>query len=141
MRLTRHTDYAIRVLIHLAAHDDRTISIQEIACAYDISKDHLMKVVQRLSKSGFVAAQRGRGGGLRLGRPIEAIRIGDVVRRAEDGFQLVDCASCKVAPVCGLPRILNEATAAFFEVLDRRTLADILSDPPSARRLLAPPTL
>lgn len=136
MRLTRYTDYAIRVLLHLAAHDDRTVSIQEIANAYGISKDHLMKVVQDLSKTGFVAAQRGRGGGLRLGRPACEIRIGDVVRQTEDGFQLVDCGSCKVAPVCGLPRTLNEATAAFLAVLDAQTLDAIVADQAAARRLL-----
>jgi Rrf2 family nitric oxide-sensitive transcriptional repressor len=137
MRLTRYTDYAIRVLLHLAAHDDRQVSIQEIADAYGISKDHLMKVVQQLSKAGFVAAQRGRGGGLRLGRPATAIRIGDVVRETEDGFQLVDCGSCKVAPVCGLPRTLNEAVAAFLAVLDRQTLDQIVADQDAARSLLA----
>lgn len=136
MRLTRYTDYAIRVLLHLAAHDDRQASIQEIADAYGISKDHLMKVVQQLSKAGFVAAQRGRGGGLRLGRPASEIRIGDVVRETEDGFQLVDCGNCKVAPVCGLPRTLNEATAAFLAVLDRQTLDQIVLDQAAARRLL-----
>lgn len=136
MRLTRYTDYAIRVLLHLAAHDDRQASIQEIADAYGISKDHLMKVVQQLSKAGFVAAQRGRGGGLRLGRPASEIRIGDVVRETEEGFQLVDCANCKVAPVCGLPRTLNEATAAFLAVLDCQTLDQIVLDQAAARRLL-----
>ena len=136
MRLTRYTDYAIRVLLHLAAHDDQTVSIQEIARAYDISKDHLMKVVQQLSKAGFVAAQRGRGGGLRLGKPASEIRIGDVVRQTEDGFQLVDCANCKVSPVCGLPRALNEATAAFMAVLDRQTLDMIVTDQVATRRLL-----
>ena len=136
MRLTRHTDYAIRVLTHLAAHDDRTVSIQEIARAYDISKDHLTKVARTLSRSGVVSAQRGRGGGLRLGRAASEIRIGDVLRKTEDGFKLVDCARCKVFPVCGLPRALNEATRAFRAVLDRQTLADVLTDPAGARRLL-----
>ncbi|MET3667672.1 Rrf2 family transcriptional regulator [Caulobacter sp. 1776] len=137
MRLTRYTDYAIRVLLHLAAHEDQTVSIQAIARAYGISKDHLMKVVQQLSKAGFVTAQRGRGGGLRLGRPASEIRIGDVVRETEDGFQLVDCGSCKVAPVCGLPRALNEATTAFLAVLDAQTLDKIVADQAAARRLLA----
>lgn len=137
MRLTRYTDYAIRVLLHLAAHEDRTVSIQAIAGAYGISKDHLMKVAQQLSKAGLVAAQRGRGGGLRLGRPASTIRIGDVVRETEDGFQLVDCGGCKLAPTCGLPRTLNEATAAFLAVLDAQTLDKIVADQAAARRLLA----
>lgn len=138
MRFTRYTDYAIRVLVHLAAHDGQTVSIQEIARAYDISKDHLMKVVQQLSKAGFVAAQRGRGGGLRLGRPASEITVGAVVRETEEGLQMVDCANCKVSPVCGLPRALNEATAAFMAVLDRQTLDMIVSDQAAARHLLTP---
>jgi Rrf2 family transcriptional regulator, nitric oxide-sensitive transcriptional repressor len=137
MRFTRYTDYAMRVLVHLAAHDGQTVSIQEIARAYGISKDHLMKVVQQLSRAGFVSAQRGRGGGLRLGRPATEIRIGEVVRETEDGFQLVDCGNCKVAPICGLPRALNEATAAFLAVLDRQTLAMVVTDHAATRRLLA----
>lgn len=137
MRFTRYTDYALRVLLHLAAHDGQTVSIQEIARAYGISKDHLMKVVPQLSKTGFVAAQRGRGGGLRLGRPASEIHIGHVVRQTEDSFQLVDCAHCKIAPVCGLPRALNEATAAFLAVLDRQTLDGVVSDRDQTRRLLA----
>lgn len=137
MRLTRYTDYAIRVLTYLATHDDRTVSIQEIAKAYGISKDHLMKVVQQLSKAGFIAAQRGRGGGLRLGRPASQIRIGQVVRETEDGFQLVDCNHCKIVSACGLPRTLNRATAAFLAVLDEQTLDQILVDKVGARQLLA----
>jgi len=137
MRFTRYTDYAIRVLLHLAAHDGQTVSIQEIARAYGISKDHLMKVVQQLSKAGFVSAQRGRGGGLRLGRPASEIRIGHVVRETEDSFQLVDCANCKISPVCGLPRALNEATAAFLAVLDRQTLDKVVTDQGATRSLLA----
>jgi Rrf2 family nitric oxide-sensitive transcriptional repressor len=138
MRFTRYTDYAIRVLLHLAAHDGQTVSIQEIARAYGISKDHLMKVVQQLSKAGFVAAQRGRGGGLRLGRPASEITVGAVVRETEDNLQMVDCANCKVSTVCGLPRALNEATAAFMAVLDRQTLDMVVTDQGAARRLLTP---
>ena len=138
MRFTRYTDYAIRVLLHLAAHDGQTVSIQEIARAYDISKDHLMKVVQQLSKAGFVAAQRGRGGGLRLGRPASEITVGAVVRETEENLQMVDCANCKVSTVCGLPRALNEATAAFMDVLDRQTLDMVVTDQGAARRLLTP---
>lgn len=138
MRFTRYTDYAIRVLLHLAAHDGQTVSIQEIARAYGISKDHLMKVVQQLSKAGFVAAQRGRGGGLRLGRPAWEITVGAVVRETEDNLQMVDCANCKVSTVCGLPRALNEATAAFMAVLDRQTLDMVVTDQGAARRLLTP---
>lgn len=140
MRLTRYTDYALRVLLHLAVHDERLVSIGEISRAYSISQNHLMKVVQHLSRTGFVTAVRGRHGGLRLGRPPGEIRIGDVVRHTEDGFQLVDCGACKVAPACTLPRSLNEATRAFLAVLDRYTLADATTERDALRGLLGSPS-
>ena len=80
MKLTRYTDYSLRVLLHLAAHPDRLCSIAEISRAYGISENHLMKVVHDLGKGGFVTTARGRGGGLRLGRPAQLISIGEVVR-------------------------------------------------------------
>lgn len=101
-------------------------SIQEIAQVYGISKDHLKKVVQDLGQAGFLETVRGRKGGLRLGRLAQEITIGQVVRHTEAGFELVDCSSCLIAPACTLPRVLNEATAAFLAVLDRYTLEDIL---------------
>lgn len=128
MQLTRYTDYAMRVLLHVGARDPGDLSsVQEIAQVYDVSKDHLKKVVQDLSQAGFLQTVRGRNGGLRLGRAAEDITIGAIVRHTETGFDLVDCSSCIVAPACSLPRILNEATRAFLDVLDRYTLADVLS--------------
>lgn len=127
MRLTRYTDYAMRVLLYLGARQDRLCSIAEIARAYDISQNHLMKVVHDLGKAGYVASVRGRMGGIRLARPAEEIRIGTVVRHTEDGFDLVDCGSCVIAPACGLTGVLREALGAFMAVLDRYTLADLLA--------------
>ncbi|MGF7156011.1 Rrf2 family transcriptional regulator [Novosphingobium gossypii] len=128
MQLTRYTDYAIRVLLHVGARDEHTrSSVTQIAQVYGISKDHLKKVVQNLSQAGLLEAVRGRGGGLQLGRPADEITIGEIVRQTESGFDLVDCSSCIVAPACTLPRILREALQAFMAVLDRYTLADILS--------------
>ncbi|RVT90923.1 Rrf2 family transcriptional regulator [Sphingomonas crocodyli] len=128
MQLTRYTDYAVRVLLHVGARDEGDLSsIAEIAHVYDISRNHLMKVVQDLGQAGFLETVRGRNGGLRLGRPADEISIGEIVRHTETGFDLVDCSSCIVAPACTLPRILNEATRAFLAVLDRYTLADVLS--------------
>ncbi|MDH7640500.1 Rrf2 family transcriptional regulator [Sphingomonas oryzagri] len=126
MRLTRYTDYAMRVLMHLGAREDELSSIAEIARAYGISQNHLMKVVQDLGKAGYVATQRGRGGGIRLARPAIDINLGAVVRHTEEGFDLVDCDDCLIAPACSLPRVLNEAVQAFLAVLDRYTLEDIL---------------
>lgn len=125
MKLTRYSDYALRVLTYLAAHDDRLCSIREIAERYRISENHLMKVVHDLGRAGFIATSRGRGGGLRLAHPASEIVIGQVVRHTEDGFDLVDCGSCLIAPACGATAVLREATDAFLAVLDRYTLADI----------------
>lgn len=136
MRLTRYTDYAMRVLLHLAARDDGDLSsIGEIAALYKISQNHLMKVVQDLGKAGFVRTVRGRGGGIALARPADRIVVGQVVRQTEEGFQLVDCSSCVIAPACTLPRALNEATAAFIAVLDKYTLEDLLDQRQQMRAL------
>jgi Rrf2 family nitric oxide-sensitive transcriptional repressor len=136
MRLTRYTDYAMRVLLYLGSRPERLSSIAEISAAYRISQNHLMKVVNDLSRAGYVASVRGRSAGIRLGVAPENIRIGTVVRHTEDGFDLVDCATCVVAPACGLPSILGEALAAFMAVLDRYTLADLLDRKVSMRSLL-----
>lgn len=128
MQLTRYTDYAVRVLLHVGARDEGSLSsISEIADVYDISRNHLMKVVQDLGQAGFLTTVRGRKGGLKLGRSAESITIGQIVRHTEQGFDLVDCSACIIAPACSLPRILNEATSAFLAVLDNYTLADVLS--------------
>lgn len=132
MQLTRHTDYSLRVLIYLAAHGDERATIEEIARAYGISRAHLMKVVHRLGRGGFLHTVRGRGGGLRLARPPEAIRVGDVVRHTEDQLDLVECfdpgtSCCRIEPACGLRGPLERALDAFFAVLDRTTLADLVA--------------
>lgn len=127
MKLTRYTDYALRVLLYLGARPDRLCSISEMAGAYAISQNHLMKVVHDLGKAGFVASARGRLGGIRLARPPGEIIIGSVVRHTEDGFDLVDCGSCIIAPACGATSVLREALAAFMAVLDSYTLDDLLA--------------
>ncbi len=124
MRLSRHTDYALRVLIHLAAAPDRLSSIAEIARAYDISQNHLMKVVNQLARADLVKTVRGRGGGIALARPAEDIIIGTVVRLTEPDHNLADCGTCLIAPACGLISPLDEALRAFLAVLDRYSVAD-----------------
>ncbi|MFB9047669.1 Rrf2 family transcriptional regulator [Sphingobium indicum] len=126
MKLTLFTDYSMRVLLYLGARPDRLCSIGEVAQAYGISQNHLMKVVNQLARSGDVESVRGRSGGIRLGRPPEEINIGALIRQTEDGFDLVDCGGCVVAPACGLTGVLKEALGAFLAVLDRYTLADLL---------------
>lgn len=114
----------------LAAHDDSQ-TIDDIASAYDISKNHLMKVVQRLAGAGFITSQRGRGGGLKLARNSSEVNIGDVVRTMEEVNQFVECSPgsknhCVVTPVCGLSRVMADAVAAFLAHLDKFTLEDVM---------------
>ena len=138
MKLTRYSDYALRVLMHLAAKPDRLASIGEIARTYRISHNHLMKVVHDLRKAGYVAATRGRTGGIRLARPADEITVGQVIRHTEGGFDLVDCGSCVIAPACALTAALHQALAAFMAVLDGYTLADLVAERQSGlRELLA----
>ena len=127
MRLTRYTDYAMRVLLYVGAQEEERLSpISEIARAYDISQNHLMKVANDLVNAGYLESVRGRFGGVRLARPAAEINVGAVVRHTEEGFDLVDCGSCVIAPACGLTGALAEALAAFMAVLDGYTLADLL---------------
>ncbi len=137
MKLTRYTDYAMRVLMYLGTRDDGLASIAEIARAYDISQNHLMKVVQDLGHAGFVETVRGRNGGIRLGRKPEEINLGELVRHTEAGFDLVDCAHCLIAPACGLTGVLAEATRAFLAVLDKYTLVHLLDRRSQLHQLFA----
>lgn len=136
MRLTRYTDYAMRVLLHLGAEPERMASIAEIADAYDISRNHLMKVVHDLAKAGYLETTRGRAGGIRLSRAPDHINLGEVLRHTEEGFDLVDCANCIIAPACGLTAVVNEALAAFLAVFDCHSLADILGRKQELRNIL-----
>lgn len=131
MHLTLHSDYALRVLMYLGLRGREIASIQEIAAAYGISANHLTKVVQRLGRAGFVETMRGRGGGLRLAKPPEEIRIGAVFRCTEEDLTLVHCFSdprnCAIGGVCGLQALLMQALGAFIAVLDGATLADLIA--------------
>lgn len=129
MKLTLFTDYSMRVLLYLAARPDRLSSIAEVAQAYNISQNHLMKVVNDLARTGYIETLRGRGGGIRLGRNPADINLGELVRHTEGGFDLVDCGSCIVAPACRLTGVLKEALGAFLSVLDRYSLAELATDP------------
>lgn len=138
MRLTIFTDYTLRVLIYLGAHlqENRLATIGDIAAAYGISENHLMKIVHHLAKQGYVETTRGKGGGMKLARAPERISIGDVVRGAEEDLAVVECFQrgnfeCPIAPACALRSVLGRAMGAFFEVLDGQTLADLLQ--PRAR--------
>lgn len=130
MHITQHTDYALRALIYLGTNNDRLVTIQEISDRFAVSRNHLMKVVNQLIRAGFVEGVRGKGGGLRLGRAPAEIVVGDVVRRMERGMDLVECfgasCNCILDPSCKLKVALSKALAAFLDVLDGVTLADLL---------------
>jgi Rrf2 family nitric oxide-sensitive transcriptional repressor len=142
MRLTSFTDYTLRVLIYLGTHqrEERLATIGDIAHAYGISENHLMKVVHHLSRQGYVETVRGKGGGMRLARAPEHINVGDVVRGAEEDLALVQCFQqdgrpCPIESACTLIGLLERALGAFFEVLDRYTLADLLKPQPQLLRI------
>lgn len=139
-----YTDYSLRVLIYLASTEENKLStIQEISDAYNISKNHLMKVTFELGKAGFIHTVRGRGGGIRLADLPQNINIGTVVRRMEDDFHLVECFDmernrCPIAPVCGLRGVLGKALHAYLAVLDEYTLEDLLFNKEGLRAILQP---
>lgn len=130
MYITRYTDYSLRVLMYVALKGETISTIREIADSYDISKNHLMKVVQKLNNDGHVVAIRGKNGGLRLKGKPEDINIGALVRDTEQDLALVECFGnnncCTITPACLLKNFFAEALEAFFSVLDQYTLADLL---------------
>ncbi|MEI8397179.1 MAG: Rrf2 family transcriptional regulator, partial [Rhodospirillaceae bacterium] len=131
MRLTRYTDFCIRVLIHVGLKNRALSTTREISENYNISSNHLMKIVYDLNVKGYVETVRGKNGGMRLGRHPEDINIGTLIRETEDEMALVECHSsadqCRISSTCLLGGILEDAKLAFFSVLDRYTLADLLS--------------
>lgn len=140
MQITRHTDYGFRVLIYCALRPGAPATTHDIATRYGISNNHLVKVVQRLSRLGYLEAQRGKGGGIRLARPAAEINLGRVVADME-GLALVECHetgnACRITPSCRLKGILGGALAAFIAELARHTLADVVSAKPGTPGELA----
>ena len=140
MRLTTFSDYTLRVLMFLAVERDRLATIPEIAAAYGISENHLMKVVHQLARSGVIESVRGKGGGIRLMRDPAEIRLGQIVRTSEGPSAIVECLSdqpeaCKIVPACRLAPILVRAFNALYETLDEYSLADLVNKPDQANQL------
>ncbi len=135
MRLTKFSDYAIRVLLYSASRPGTLVTIEETADVFDISRAHLKKVVLHLSSNGYLRAVRGRGGGFTLACAPSEIGLGDLLRSTESDFGLAECFlegnRCAISPVCRLPPILNEALEAFLATFDRYTLQDIMLTPES----------
>jgi Rrf2 family nitric oxide-sensitive transcriptional repressor len=141
MHLTKFSDYSLRLLLYLAVHGDRPVSIGEVSRAYRVSPHILVKVVQLLIADGLVTSVRGRLGGLRLTRAPKDINVGALVRRTESNWTLVECFDaasnrCPIEPACGLKGVLKRAQHAFINVLDNHTLADFMPRAPELRQLL-----
>lgn len=142
MRLTMYTDFSLRVLLYLGIKGNEQLStVQEISDVYGISKNHLTKVTHELGKMGLIETVRGRGGGIRLHMKPNQINIGEVVRKTEDDFYLVECFNCElnrcvITPACKLKGVLHEALDAYFKVLDRYTLADFVENNEGLAKIL-----
>ncbi len=140
MRFSVQTDYALRTLMFLAAKDGHH-PIAKIAETYGISKNHLMKVAQRLAAEGFIESVRGRSGGLKLARPAKELNVGMIVRALEETGSFVECFdpatnACIVTPVCGLRHALRGSVEAFLRHLDAFTVSDLVGDVEAFERQL-----
>jgi Rrf2 family nitric oxide-sensitive transcriptional repressor len=144
MKLTSFTDYSLRVLIYLAAQPDRRATVTEIARCFEISENHLTKVVHFLGKQGWLNTVRGKGGGFTLAQPPARILIGEVVRRTEGIDTPAECFGdtphrCRIEHLCQLRHTLKQAVDAFYRVLDGCTLADIAHNGSALARVLLQP--
>lgn len=141
MKLTTFSDYTLRVLMFLALNRERLATIPEIAAAYGISENHLMKVVHQLARAGVIESVRGKGGGIRLAREPGDIRLGQIVRASEGSAPIVECladepGACRIAPACRLAAVLVRAFDALYATLDEYTLADLVRSPRGLQTLL-----
>lgn len=141
MRLSFYSDYSIRVLMHAALQRPDLVTVDEVAECFSISRHHLVKVVHDLGRMGYLETRRGIGGGFTLAKPPEDICVGDIIRLGEESETVIDCVdrskcACRLLPCCRLKGVLDEAAAAFFAVLDRYSLADLLKHPARMRALL-----
>jgi Rrf2 family iron-responsive transcriptional regulator len=141
MRLTRQTNYAIRILMYCAANEGRLSRIPEIAAAYTVSELFLFKILQPLVENKLIATVRGRNGGVKLAKPAAEITLFDVVRVTEESFAMAECfendaADCPLIDSCALNAALRKALGAFFDVLESYTIADLTKERPSLQLLL-----
>ena len=132
MQITKFSDFALRILIHLAVAGDTKLSSKDIADRQGVSFNHLAKIAQWLAAEGYVDATRGRGGGMTLSKKPAEISVGGLLRKSEAGSALVECmrddgGCCAFAPACGLLPMLAGAQEAFYQHLDTCTLADVIA--------------
>jgi Rrf2 family nitric oxide-sensitive transcriptional repressor len=143
MRLTRFTDYSLRVLIYLGLQQNKLVTIRRISDAYGISRNHLMKVVSLLTRTGYLKAQRGPGGGIRLARSPDEINLADVITDTEEDLVMVECfdeeGNCVITPVCKLQQVIGEALKAYIRTMKEYTLSDLLDEEEDLSKLLEIP--
>jgi Rrf2 family nitric oxide-sensitive transcriptional repressor len=133
MKLTAYTNYALRTLQLAALKAPDLVRIEDVVHIHGLKKPNIVKAVHELGREGYLATQRGRGGGFKLARPATEIRVGDVVRLTEGDLDIVECFNpdtntCPLIGICRLSRALQEATSAFMAVLDDLTIADIAAN-------------
>jgi Rrf2 family nitric oxide-sensitive transcriptional repressor len=134
MKLTLFSDYSLRILMFAGLNEEPTFSVDDVARAYGLSRNHVAKVINFLTQRGYLSSQRGRGGGIRLGQKPEEIRVGQLLRQTENGSPLVECFdaatnTCPLIRACRLKLALSQAWTAFFDTLDGYTLADLIQKP------------
>lgn len=132
MQLTIFTDYGIRSLMYVAAHPERLCNVKEIAEYYGISRNHLVKVIHRLSQLGYINSSKGKGGGITLAGDPNKLRLGELVQQLEPNMDLVECFNrdtntCRITSTCQLKHFLMDANQAFLKSLNQYTLADAIS--------------
>lgn len=143
MKLTQYSDLGLRLLMYLAHRYGESVTIQEASDRFAVSKNHMVKISHQLTKSGLIESLRGRNGGVRLARPPEAISVEEALRATEDNFDLVECFGasqnrCVITEGCKLAGVLDTALAAFFAVLSKTSLADLVSNGNALEHLLLP---
>lgn len=141
MKLTLFSDYSLRILMYAALREETQFSVDEVADAYRLSRHHAAKAVNFLTQRGYLQSQRGRGGGISLGRKPGEIQVGKLVRETEKNSPLVECFDavtngCPLIQACLLKHALANAWNAFFQTLDDYTLADLVHKPASLRQAL-----
>lgn len=146
MRLTKQTNYAVRILMYCAANSNRLSRIPEIAAAYGLSETFLFKILKPIADNGFVQSVRGRNGGIRLAKPADEISLLDIVRVTEDNFNMADCfdngiTNCPLIDACALNSAWSEALSAFFNVLEKHTIEDLVKPSANIHMLLGLDTL
>jgi len=131
MQLTLYTDYSLRVLLYLGQHPDKRITITQISEHFNISRNHLVKVVHNLGKLELIHTIRGKNGGMILAQEPKNINLANVIQSIEPHMNLLECFddntnTCPITMECGLKHILFKAKRSFLDVLKEHTLADLL---------------